>query len=60
MGVEKKEKILVKFEDMIKKDEIQSQIHEMESLKGDTEDDRSRKPRDEENLDAEKELEINE
>lgn len=40
---ESKTKILSKFEEMIKKDEIQRQIHEMESLKGDTEDDRSKK-----------------
>jgi DNA topoisomerase VI B subunit len=44
---EKKEKILAKFEEMIKKDEIQGQIHEMESLKGDTDDDRSKKSTDE-------------
>ncbi|HGJ64039.1 TPA: DNA topoisomerase VI subunit B [bacterium] len=40
---ESKEKILAKFDEMVKKEDIQRQIHEMESLKGDTEDDRSRK-----------------
>lgn len=39
---EKKELIIAKFQEMIKKDEIQNQIHEMESLKGDTDDDRSK------------------
>ncbi|MEM4637412.1 MAG: DNA topoisomerase VI subunit B [Candidatus Woesearchaeota archaeon] len=36
---EKKEKIIQKFEEMIKKEEIQKQIHEMESLKGEIEED---------------------
>jgi DNA topoisomerase-6 subunit B len=39
---EKKELIVQKFQDMIKKDEIQNQIHEMESLKGDIDDDSSK------------------
>lgn len=45
---EKKEKIIAKFLEMIKKDDIQNQIHDMESLKGDTEDDRTRKDEEEE------------
>lgn len=53
---EKKERILAKFEEMIKKEEIQGQIHEMESLKGDTEDDRSRKS-EEDDFDEEQEME---
>lgn len=40
---EKRENILARLEEMIKKEEIQGQIHEMESLKGDTDDDRSKK-----------------
>lgn len=52
---ESKTKILSKFEEMIKKDEIQRQIHEMESLKGDTEDDRSKKSH-EDDFDEEQEI----
>lgn len=40
---EKKEKIIVKFQEMIKKEEIQNQIRDMESLKGDAENDAGRK-----------------
>jgi len=35
---ENKDKLLDKFREMIKKEEIQSQIHQMESLKGDADD----------------------
>jgi DNA topoisomerase VI subunit B len=49
---EDKDKLLKKLQDMIKKDEIQNQIHDMESLKGDTEDDRT-KHKDEDDFDDE-------
>ncbi len=59
---EKKEKILARFEEMIKKEEIQGQIHEMESLKGDTEDDRSKKSKEDDidDLDDGSDVEVDE
>ncbi|MGV8150290.1 MAG: DNA topoisomerase VI subunit B [Candidatus Woesearchaeota archaeon] len=45
---EKKELLISKFHEMIKKEDIQNQIHQMESLKGDMDDDRSKISDDEE------------
>jgi DNA topoisomerase-6 subunit B len=43
---ESESKILNNLREMIKKDEIQAQIHEMESLKGDADEDEKRKGKD--------------
>lgn len=50
-----KDQLLKKLQEMIKKDEIQKEIHEMESLKGDTDDDRTKKQDDSNDSDADEE-----